>query len=96
MDGAGEGAGSGWFPAAVEAAGLKGKITFHGLRHLFAVRDWEIPAHPAAAVHLPELSPQAASSNSQYQPSPYMLVNITPIRETSAIARFYFPSSGHV
>src|SRR5574341_357274 len=38
MDGAGEGAGSGWFPAAVEAAGLKGKVTFHGLRHLFAVR----------------------------------------------------------
>ena len=38
MDGAGEGAGSGWFPAAVEAAGLNGKVTFHGLRHLFAVR----------------------------------------------------------
>ena len=38
MDSAGEGAGSGWFPAAVEAAGLKGKVTFHGLRHLFAVR----------------------------------------------------------
>jgi len=38
MDGAGKDAGSGWFPAAVEAAGLKGKVTFHQLRHLFAVR----------------------------------------------------------
>jgi integrase len=38
MAGAGKDAGSGWFPAAVEAAGLRGKVTFHGLRHLFAVR----------------------------------------------------------
>ncbi len=38
MDGAPEGAGIGWFPMAVEAAGLKGRVTFHGLRHLFAVR----------------------------------------------------------
>ena len=38
MDGAGPGAGTGWFPAAVDAAGLKGRVTFHGLRHLFAVR----------------------------------------------------------
>lgn len=38
MDEAGKNAGSGWFPAVVEAAGLKGRVTFHGLRHMFAVR----------------------------------------------------------
>jgi integrase len=38
MDGAPKGAGKAWFPDAVEAAGLKGNVTFHGLRHLFAVR----------------------------------------------------------
>lgn len=30
--------GTGYYPSAVEAAGLKGKVTFHALRHLFAVR----------------------------------------------------------
>ena len=30
--------GVGHYPIAVEAAGLKGKVTFHALRHLFAVR----------------------------------------------------------
>ncbi|MGC4114508.1 MAG: tyrosine-type recombinase/integrase [Myxococcales bacterium] len=30
--------GKGYFADAVEAAGLRGKVTFHGLRHLFAVR----------------------------------------------------------
>jgi integrase len=30
--------GKGFFFDAVAAAGLKGKVTFHGLRHLFAVR----------------------------------------------------------
>lgn len=38
MDRAPESAGKGWFEDAVEAAGLRGKLTFHGLRHLFAVR----------------------------------------------------------
>lgn len=38
MDGAPEGAGKSWFGDAVADAGLKGKVTFHGLRHLFAVR----------------------------------------------------------
>ena len=38
MDHAPNAAGKGWFFDAVEAAGLKGKVTFHGLRHLFAVR----------------------------------------------------------
>lgn len=38
MDGAPKGSGVGWFSAAVEAAGLKGKVTFHSLRHYFAVR----------------------------------------------------------
>lgn len=38
MDHAPECAGKGFFPDAVEAAGLKGTMTFHGLRHLFAVR----------------------------------------------------------
>ena len=38
MDHAPECAGKGFFPDAVEAAGLKGEVTFHGLRHLFAVR----------------------------------------------------------
>jgi integrase len=30
--------GTGYFPQAVEEAGLKGKVTFHALRHLFACR----------------------------------------------------------
>jgi site-specific recombinase XerD len=30
--------GKGFFEDAVELAGLKGKVTFHGMRHLFAVR----------------------------------------------------------
>jgi integrase len=30
--------GLGYYPTAVQAAGLKGRVTFHGLRHLFAVR----------------------------------------------------------
>lgn len=30
--------GTGYFPTAAAAAGLKGRVTFHGLRHLFAVR----------------------------------------------------------
>jgi integrase len=30
--------GTGYFPIAVEAAGMKGHVTFHGLRHYFAVR----------------------------------------------------------
>jgi integrase len=30
--------GTGFFPEAVESVGLKGKVTFHMLRHLFAVR----------------------------------------------------------
>ena len=38
MDRAPEAAGKGYFPDAVEAAGLKGKMSFHSLRHLFAVR----------------------------------------------------------
>jgi integrase len=38
MDRAPEAAGKGYFADAVEAAGLKRKVTFHGLRHLFAVR----------------------------------------------------------
>jgi integrase len=38
IDGAEGGAGKGFFFDAVAAAGLKGKVTFHGLRHLFAVR----------------------------------------------------------
>ena len=38
IDGAPAAAGKGYFFDAVEAAGLKGKVTFHGLRHLFAVR----------------------------------------------------------
>jgi integrase len=38
MDRAPDAAGKGYFPDAVEAAGLKGRVTFHSLRHLFAVR----------------------------------------------------------
>jgi integrase len=38
LDRAPEAAGKGYFPDAVDAAGLRGKVTFHGLRHLFAVR----------------------------------------------------------
>jgi len=38
MDRAPAAAGKGYFFDAVEVAGLKGKVTFHGLRHLFAVR----------------------------------------------------------
>ena len=38
MDGAPEGAGKGYFPDAVDAAGLRGKVSFHSLRHMFAVR----------------------------------------------------------
>lgn len=38
MDHAPECAGKGFFPDAVEAAGMKGMMSFHGLRHLFAVR----------------------------------------------------------
>jgi integrase len=38
MDHAPECAGKGFFPDAVEAAGLKDRMSFHGLRHLFAVR----------------------------------------------------------
>lgn len=38
MDHAPECAGKGFFPDAVETAGLKGMMSFHGLRHLFAVR----------------------------------------------------------
>jgi integrase len=30
--------GTGYFPQAVEQAGLKGKVTFHSLRHMFACR----------------------------------------------------------
>ena len=33
-----KGSGQGYFPEAVSYAGLKGIVTFHGLRHLFAVR----------------------------------------------------------
>jgi integrase len=38
MDQAPEASGKGFFPDVVEAAGLKGIVTFHSLRHLFAVR----------------------------------------------------------
>ena len=37
-EGAGEGAGKGYFGDAVEAAGLRGKVTLHSLRHRFAVQ----------------------------------------------------------
>ena len=33
-----EAKGKGYFPDAVKDSGLKGKVTFHGLRHFFAVR----------------------------------------------------------
>jgi integrase len=35
---AAKGSGKGFFADVVEAAGLKGIVTFHSLRHLFAVR----------------------------------------------------------
>jgi integrase len=38
MDRAPEAAGKGYFGDAIEAAGLKGRVTYHSLRHLFAVR----------------------------------------------------------
>jgi integrase len=31
-------AGKGWWPDVLEGCGLRGKVTFHSLRHLFAVR----------------------------------------------------------
>ena len=37
MDRAPEAAGKGYFPDAVAAAGLSGEVTFHSLRHLYAV-----------------------------------------------------------
>ena len=38
LDTAGEDSGKGYFADAVQAARLKGKVTFHSLRHLWAVR----------------------------------------------------------
>lgn len=49
MDRAPEAAGKGYFPDAVEAAGLSGKVTFHGLRHLYAVQSL-LGGRPMSAV----------------------------------------------